>query len=96
MRATAGRYYLRLMYPNPGKAVHVLSIDGMDASPDSALLLATARFYRLKSASADAIAQPAVCGWEQKARALGLGSAEISRTREVIDPAHKWRTGRKF
>jgi hypothetical protein len=35
------------VHPNPYKRKHVLSIDGTDSAPDSALLLATAAFYRL-------------------------------------------------
>ena len=74
--------------PNPDKGGHVLSIDGADASPDSALLFATAGFYRLKPAAANAIAlqvRNAVRGWEQKAKALGLSRDEIELMRDVID-----------
>ncbi len=74
--------------PNPDKGEHVLSFDGADASPDSALLFATADFYRLKPTAANAIAQQvrdAVRGWDQKAKALGLARSEIELMRGVID-----------
>jgi serine/threonine-protein kinase HipA len=74
--------------PNPDKRVHVLSIDGADTSPDSALLMATAAFYRLKPAAANAIAlqvRHAVRDWDTQAKALGLARAEIELMRDVIN-----------
>lgn len=75
--------------PNPDKSEHVLSIDGADASPDSALLIRTAPFYRLKPPAVSAIVlqvRGAVRGWDQKAKALGLARNEIELMRSVIDP----------
>ena len=75
--------------PNPDKAEHVLTIDGMDASPDSDLLMATAAFYRLKPNDAKNIEQEvrkAVEGWDKKAKSLGLRNNEIDLMQDVIDP----------
>jgi len=75
--------------PNPDKGVHVLTIDGSDASPDSGLLIATAAFYRLKLKAANTIelrVRNAVRGWDKKAKALGLPRDEIEIMRDVIDP----------
>jgi serine/threonine-protein kinase HipA len=74
--------------PNADRGVHVLSIDGSDASPDASLLLASAEFYRLRPGAAEAIARQVrdvVRGWETRAKALGLRKGEIALMRQVID-----------
>jgi serine/threonine-protein kinase HipA len=74
--------------PNADRGVHVLSIDGSDASPDASLLLASAEFYRLRPGAAKAIARQVrdvVRGWEPRAKALGLRKGEIALMRQVID-----------
>jgi serine/threonine-protein kinase HipA len=74
--------------PNPDKDEHVLTIDGVDASPDSDLLTSTADFYRLTPKVANQVEQAvrnAVRGWEKKARALGLRNEEIALMQGVID-----------
>jgi serine/threonine-protein kinase HipA len=68
--------------------VHVLGIDGSDASPDTGLLLATTEFYRLTPRRAKAIerdVRDVVRGWEPRARTLGLRKGEIEVMRQVID-----------
>jgi serine/threonine-protein kinase HipA len=75
--------------PNPEKDHHVLTIDGRDPSPDSALLLATANYYRLPGKAAGAVAgqvRAAVRDWETRARALGASRSEIALMQAVIDP----------
>jgi serine/threonine-protein kinase HipA len=75
--------------PNPDKREHVLSINDADPSPDSALLLASAAFYRLKPRAAQAIAvqvRNAVRDWDTQAKTLGLNRNEIELMRAVIDP----------
>lgn len=75
--------------PNPDKSVHVLAIDGSDATPDSGLLMATADFYRLSPKVASVIEQQvrhAVRDWETKAKKLGLRNSEIDLMQEVINP----------
>jgi len=74
--------------PNPDKDVHVLAIDERDPTPDSALLIATAGYYRLDARRAKAIAdevRAAVRGWEPLARGLGCSSTERARMAAVID-----------
>lgn len=74
--------------PNPDKDVHVLAIDESDPTPDSALLMATAGYYRLNAHRASAIAdavRAAVRDWEPLAQELGCSSAERARMRAVID-----------
>lgn len=74
--------------PNADKSVHVLGIDGSDASPDTGLLLATTEFYRLTPRRAKAIerdVRDVVRGWEPRARTLGLRKGEIEVMRQVID-----------
>lgn len=75
--------------PNPDKGDHVLAITEADTSPDSGLLTSTAEFYRLKPKVVKTIEQQvrvAVRGWEKKAKALGLRSADIDLMVGVIDP----------
>ncbi|MEJ7746614.1 MAG: HipA domain-containing protein [Luteimonas sp.] len=75
--------------PNPEKNDHVLTIDGDDGSPDSALLLATRDFYRLtaaRSAQVEQEVRDAVRGWMALARQAGLRNTEIELMRDVIDP----------
>lgn len=74
--------------PNPDKGEHVLTIDGSDASPDSALLMQTAAFYRLAPKDANRISlevRNAVRGWDKKAMGMGMRDDEIDPMREVID-----------
>ncbi len=75
--------------PNPEKSEHVLSIDGNDASPDSALLMETAAHYRLTSDAANTVAEEvrnAVRDWDKKAKTLGLRNSEIMLMQSVINP----------
>jgi serine/threonine-protein kinase HipA len=75
--------------PNPDKSEHVLTLDGDDASPDSALLLATRDFYRLGDARLARIereVRDAVREWEVHAKQLGLRRAEIEFMRGTIEP----------
>lgn len=75
--------------PNPDKHDHVLTLDGEDASPDSAVLMATRDFYRLSAARAGQIekeVRDAVRGWTGLARKVGLRNAEIDQMHGVIDP----------
>lgn len=75
--------------PNPDKNEHVLTLDGDDPSPDSALLLATRDFYRLseaRSAELEREVREAVRGWEAQAKQIGLRNAEIALMGGVIDP----------
>ena len=74
--------------PNPDKGEHVLTLDGADGSPDSALLVATHGFYRLgagRAAEVEVEVRNAVRPWADVARKLGLRSAEVERMRDVID-----------
>lgn len=74
--------------PNPDKDVHVLTIDESNPTPDSALLMATAGYYRLDAGRASAIAdevRAAVRGWAPLAQGLGCSSAERARMAAVID-----------
>lgn len=74
--------------PNPHKDHHVLAIDESDPSPDSALLLRTARLYRLsgeKLARVEGEVREAVRNWATNARALGAKPAEITLMHTVID-----------
>lgn len=75
--------------PNPDKAEHLLTIDGIDASPAPDLLMATAAFYRLKPKEAKNIEQEvrkSLEEWDKKAKSLGLRNSEIDLLRDVIDP----------
>lgn len=75
--------------PNPDKNDHVLTLDGEDASPDSAVLMATRDFYRMRAARAGQIekeVRDAVRGWTGLARKVGLRNAEIDLMHGVIDP----------
>ncbi|HEU4773600.1 MAG TPA: HipA domain-containing protein [Lysobacter sp.] len=75
--------------PNPDKHDHVLAIDEFDTSPDTALLLSTADYYRLGKRVADEIAEQiraVVRGWEKRAETLGLRGHEVDVMRGVIDP----------
>jgi serine/threonine-protein kinase HipA len=74
--------------PNPDKREHVLALDGQDTTPDAALVVASADFYRLKPKAANAIereVRDAVRGWELEANQLGIAKAEIEQMRGVID-----------
>ncbi|QOD91959.1 HipA domain-containing protein [Lysobacter sp. CW239] len=75
--------------PNPDKHDHVLAIDESDTSPDTALLLSSADYYRLGKRVADEIAEQiraVVRGWEKRAETLGLRGHEVDVMRGVIDP----------
>ena len=75
--------------PIPEKNEHVLSLNGADATPDSALLMATRDFYRLSAAKAGQVeleVRTAIRSWEAAARTIGLRNAEINLMRGVIDP----------
>jgi serine/threonine-protein kinase HipA len=75
--------------PNPDKSEHVLTLDGDDASPNSALLLGTRDFYRLgdaRSAHIEREVRDAVRDWEVHAIRLGLRRVEIEFMRGTIDP----------
>lgn len=75
--------------PNPDKQHHVLAIDDADTSPDTALLMTTADYYRLDIRRATEISgqvRNAVKGWEKHARKLGIKSPEIELMDGVINP----------
>jgi serine/threonine-protein kinase HipA len=75
--------------PNPDKDDHVLAINENDTSPDPALLLETAPYYRLDTAAVQAIqlqVRTAIRGWEAQARKLGIPASEIDLMGAVIDP----------
>jgi len=66
--------------PNIDKAEHVLNIDDQDNRPDLETVLGTAAFYGLNAAQARQIVQEvatAVDGWQEAARKLHLGRADI-------------------
>ncbi|MDA3951665.1 MAG: HipA domain-containing protein [Spirochaeta sp.] len=69
--------------PDPDKDVHVLAIDDTDTRPDFATVRATAPYYRLSPAAADAIiadVTAAVRPWRDTARRLALSREEILQT----------------
>lgn len=75
--------------PNPDKNDHVLAIDEADTSPDTALLLSTANYYRLSDSQGIEIAEQVrdvVRTWELRATATGLKRVEIELMHGVIDP----------
>ncbi len=74
--------------PNPDKGEHVLTLDGADGSPDSALVLGNHGFYRLsaeRAAEVEGEVRNAVRPWADVARKAGLRNAEIEGMRGVID-----------
>ena len=74
--------------PNPDKDQHVLAIDESDPSPDSTLLIRTARLYRLSGqnlARVETEVRNAVSKWSSVARSVGAKPAEITLMQTVID-----------
>ncbi len=71
------------MNPDADKADHVLNIDDTDNRPDLETVLATAPFYGLDAARAQAILDEvwaAVESWQAQARRAGISSADIAQT----------------
>ena len=75
--------------PNPDKDVHVLAFVDGDPTPDSKVLLAQHRHFRLGADRAGEIIEEvrnAVRPWRDVAKAMGAASTEVSLIRAVIDP----------
>jgi serine/threonine-protein kinase HipA len=69
--------------PNADKAEHVLNIDDTDNRPALATVLASAPFYRLSPARADAIVTEVAAmasGWRAAATRAGIARADIELT----------------
>jgi len=76
--------------PNVDKAEHVLNIDDSDNRPDLKTVLATAAFYGLAEARAQAVVEEvaiAVDGWRSQARRARIAAADIELT-EAAFSAH--------
>ncbi len=74
--------------PSPDRHEHVLAIDEHSATPDTAMLGRTAKYYRLSADAAAAIEQRvrgAVAGWEKRAGEIGIRPQEVALLRGVID-----------
>ena len=75
--------------PNPDKAVHVLTLDDADPTPDTQTLLVQHAFFRLDAERAAGIVEEirsAVRPWARHAKASAAKSQEVSLLGAVIDP----------
>lgn len=75
--------------PNPDKDVHVLTLDEADPTPDTSILMAHHRYFRLDAGRAQAIldqVRVATRPWRDVARAAGVRGHEISLMESVVDP----------
>lgn len=74
--------------PNPEKDAHVLAIDDVDPTSDSALWKSTADFYRVSRKRLEAIereVRQSVAAWRDVAVDAGASRREITRMSTVID-----------
>lgn len=74
--------------PSPEKDAHVLAIDDLDPTPDTALWKRSADFYRVPRKRVDTIereVREAVATWRDVARHAGASRAETARMSSVID-----------
>jgi len=74
--------------PNPEKDAHVLAIDDVDPTSDSALWKSTADFYRVSRKRLEAIereVRQSVAAWREVAADAGASRREITRMSAVID-----------
>ena len=82
------------MNPDADKADHVLNLDDTDNRPDLATVLATAPFYGLGAARAQAVFQEvlaAVDGWQSEARRAGIAAADIAQTAAAFSAHAQYR-----
>ena len=82
------------MNPDADKADHVLNLDDTDNRPDLATVLATAPFYGLGAARAQAVLQEvlaAVDGWQSEARRAGIAAADIAQTAAAFSAHAQYR-----
>jgi serine/threonine-protein kinase HipA len=73
--------------PNPAKAEHALTVDGLSAAPELGRALATAELYRLNASQAKQTVEQvrsALAEWRRLAEQHGLGRSEIQRMEPVI------------
>ncbi|MDR5757566.1 type II toxin-antitoxin system HipA family toxin [Caballeronia sp. LZ035] len=73
--------------PNPYKADHALTLDGLNATPDVNAVMATAALYRLTDQRAEVVrkqVESAVAGWREEARRLSIPSFEVKQMENVI------------
>ncbi|XAH24380.1 HipA domain-containing protein [Xylophilus sp. GW821-FHT01B05] len=73
--------------PNPAKSEHALTWDGKSAAPSLQTLLATAGYYRLSAAAAQAIVDEVtqvVATWKDRAAKLDLSRVEVKMMGSVF------------
>lgn len=77
------------MNPNPNRAEHSLTLDGVTGAPRLEAVVETAELYRLDEAEAKRIAgevRSAVASWRREADRLGLSRIETKRMESVFLP----------
>jgi len=75
--------------PSFKKTEHALALDLYTRQPNLAVLLETAKFYRLGIEQAQAIVtrtEKVVAGWKARARKLGLSAHEIAEAEHLFTP----------